>query len=77
VATVAPAFPIQSARLAGTTAFGKGKGFAMIELPGQPVRMFRLGDTVGGFVLRRVDRAEAELRSRDSTIVLKLINRDP
>jgi hypothetical protein len=48
----------------------------MIELPGQPVRMFRLGDTVGGFVLRRVDRAEAELRSRDSTIVLKLTNRD-
>lgn len=64
-------------RLVGTTAFGQGKGIAAVQANGQPARTLRLGDTIGGFVLRKVERGQAELRHADSTLVLKFTNQEP
>ena len=68
----APQTTALQARLIGTTAFGAGKGIAMVEVHGQPARLFRPGDSIAGFVIKSVERGRLTLQRRDSVVALAL-----
>lgn len=61
-----------SLRLLGTAALPRGAGVAAFQAPGQPPRVVRVGQSVQGFKLKKVDRGIAVLQGPDSSIVLRL-----
>lgn len=54
-------------RLVGTAVSDAGGGFAMCQLGGDPPRIVRVGETLGGFTLRSVLRGKAEFTREDGT----------
>jgi hypothetical protein len=73
VAAAQPQRPeLSGLRLLGTAAVDPGGGLAAFQVPGQPPRVFRVGEEVAGFRLAKVGPGQATLTGRDTVIVLRL-----
>ncbi|HEX6941025.1 MAG TPA: hypothetical protein VF158_16520 [Longimicrobiales bacterium] len=61
-------------RLLGTASYEDGRGLAAVASGGD-LRILRVGETLDGLALLRVDRGTATLAGRDTTIILRLRER--
>lgn len=59
-------------RLVGTARLSGDVGLAAIEIPGQPARVMRVGETVEGLTLISVARGSATFAGADTTLTLGL-----
>ena len=64
--------PLPMFRLIGTTLLDSDRGFAVVATDGIPPKTMALGDSLAGFVLRRLRRGEITLISKDTSLMLKL-----
>jgi hypothetical protein len=63
-----PRIQLEEIRLVGTSAHGRGLGFALIEERGQPARLVRIGELIAdSYRLESVEPGAAVLASGDST----------
>jgi hypothetical protein len=65
LAAPAPDLP----RLVGTMVLANGRAVALCELTGQSPRLLRPGDRIGDYVLERVGRRSATLRSPRTGVI--------
>ncbi len=63
--------------LVGTVGGGDGKGIAAFRMPDRTSKVIRVGQSISGFKLVRVDRGSATLVSPDTTLVLRISGRKP
>lgn len=63
--------------LVGTVGGDNGIGIAAFRMPDRTSKVIRVGQSINGFELVRVDRGSATLVSPDTTLVLRLSGRKP
>jgi len=64
---------IADIQLVGTTVRGGDNNFALIRQSGQPARIVRVGDTIGGsLVVKAVERSVLILVDSDTTVTIRL-----
>jgi|HigsolmetaAR202D_1030399.scaffolds.fasta_scaffold04971_6 hypothetical protein len=68
--TVAAAAPAGPVRVVGTAVLPDGKSFALCEWPGRAPRLVRVGETVEGLTLKRVEIGRAVFVSRTGETVV-------
>jgi len=71
-ATAPPRQPIPMIMLKGLVVRPNGQGLAAVSVNGRPARIVRVGQTVEGLRLTRVDASSATLTRSDTTLVVKL-----